>query len=79
MTARYAGVCAGTGVPIKPGDLIVYDRTTRRTVLLQRAEEGRYVSHVIRIPATAGSAGGTFYRNKRGRCEDAPCCGCCTI
>ena len=18
-----------------------------------------------------------FYRNKRGRCEDAPCCGCC--
>jgi hypothetical protein len=21
----------------------------------------------------------TFYRNTRGRCEDAPCCGCCTI
>ena len=21
----------------------------------------------------------TFYRNVRGRCEDAPCCGCCTI
>jgi hypothetical protein len=21
----------------------------------------------------------TFYRNARGRCEDAPCCGCCTI
>jgi hypothetical protein len=25
------------------------------------------------------TSGGTFYRNKRGRCEDAPCCGCCTI
>lgn len=23
--------------------------------------------------------GRDFYRNKRGRCEDAPCCGCCTI
>jgi hypothetical protein len=21
----------------------------------------------------------TFYRNKQGRCIDAPCCGCCTI
>lgn len=21
----------------------------------------------------------TFTRNSRGRCEDAPCCGCCTI
>jgi transposase-like protein len=36
-------------------------------------DEGRYVSDVIR------TSGGTFYRNKRGRCEDAPCCGCCTI
>lgn len=23
--------------------------------------------------------GREYYRNKRGRCEDAPCCGCCTI
>lgn len=23
--------------------------------------------------------GRDYYRNKRGRCEDAPCCGCCTI
>jgi hypothetical protein len=23
--------------------------------------------------------GREFYRNKAGRCEDAPCCGCCTI
>jgi transposase-like protein len=36
-------------------------------------DESRNVSHVIR------TTGGTFYRNKAGRCEDAPCCGCCTI
>ena len=23
--------------------------------------------------------GREYYRNKRGKCEDAPCCGCCTI
>jgi hypothetical protein len=23
------------------------------------------------------AGGREYYRNKRGRCEDAPCCGCC--
>jgi hypothetical protein len=32
-----------------------------------------YVSYEIQ------TSGGTFYRNYNGRCEDAPCCGCCTI
>ena len=30
-----------------------------------------WVSHVW----TAG--GREYYRNRRGLCEDAPCCGCC--
>lgn len=25
------------------------------------------------------TSGGTFTRNVKGRCIDAPCCGCCTI
>lgn len=34
----------------------------------------------VEMPARyPGTSGGTFYRNKNGRCEDAPCCGCCTI
>lgn len=32
-----------------------------------------YVSYEIE------TSGGVFYRNYNGRCEDAPCCGCCTI
>ena len=32
-----------------------------------------YVSDVYRF------GNNEFYRNKAGRCEDAPCCGCCTI
>ena len=32
----------------------------------------RYRSHYSRT-----SSGAELYRNKQGRCEDAPCCGCC--
>jgi len=71
MTARFAGTCADTGAAIAPGDTIQYDRRTKRTILLKKA--AGYVSDVIE------TSGGTFYRNKAGRCEDAPCCGCCTI
>lgn len=28
--------------------------------------------------ATTFSSGVTIYQNRNGRCEDAPCCGCCT-
>jgi hypothetical protein len=27
---------------------------------------------------TRFASGATVYRNPRGRCEDAPCCGCCS-
>lgn len=37
---------------------------------LRRSLE-RGVSHVW------SSGGREFYRNRRGLCEDAPCCGCC--
>lgn len=36
-----------------------------------RQSLARSVSHVW------NTGGREFYRNKRGRCEDAPCCGCC--
>jgi hypothetical protein len=34
---------------------------------------GRYQSTVTRF-----SSGAEVYTNRRGRCEDAPCCGCCS-
>ena len=36
-----------------------------------RQSLARGVSHVW------NSDGREYYRNRRGRCEDAPCCGCC--
>lgn len=92
MQARYSGRCADTGRRFKAGATIDYDRATRRAKLIESADDAEpgageespgaylarrtqsagYVSHVFT------TSGGTFYRNKRGRCEDAPCCGCCT-
>lgn len=73
MTARRPGTCARSGTPIRPGDTIDWNPRTRTAVLVAQPEEARYVSTVIR------TSGGTFYRNRNGRCEDAPACGCCTI
>lgn len=76
MQAKYSGTCAATGRKFRPGATIDYDRKARTAVLVDAtggADQGRYISDVIRIGRQE------FYRNKNGRCEDAPCCGCCTI
>lgn len=48
-----------------------------RTDLRVRAEHriGEPAPYVI---ATRFNSGATVYQNSRGRCEDAPCCGCCS-
>jgi hypothetical protein len=70
MRARYPGRCAATGAPIKTGALIYYDGRTKRATLAP-------VLNTITLMGEHGPS--HFTRNARGRCEDAPCCGCCTI
>ncbi len=43
------------------------------------ASAGRYLRQSIGrgVSDIWTSGGREFYRNKKGRCEDAPCCGCC--
>lgn len=44
------------------------------------AHAGRYLQHsMVRSVSDIwrGSTGREYYRNRRGLCEDAPCCGCC--
>jgi hypothetical protein len=36
MTAKFPGRCHATGHAIRPGDLIEYDRATRRAYLIDR-------------------------------------------
>jgi hypothetical protein len=40
---------------------------------------GRYLARSIRrgVSDTWSAGGREYYRNRQGRCEDAPCCGCC--
>jgi hypothetical protein len=45
------------------------------------AAAGRYLRQSMARSVSSlwrGADGREFYRNKRGRCEDAPCCGCCS-
>jgi hypothetical protein len=71
MIAKFSGTCARTGRAIKPGDIITFT-AARKPVLVQQ-----HVSDTIVFFGENGER--EFYRNRNGRCEDAPCCGCCTI
>jgi hypothetical protein len=74
MTARFPGTCVRTGREIRPGDRIMF-HGRGRSVLLSRSSTR--ASAPVSDTYTFGDR--TFYRNRNGRCEDAPCCGCCTI
>ena len=43
------------------------------------AHAGRYLRQSLErgVSHVWNSGGREFYRNRRGLCEDAPCCGCC--
>ena len=71
-TNRYAANCAGCGtrVPPKGGTLRKVGR--RWVVEHLSCEDGKNAVFEVRI------GGNSFTRNRSGRCEDAPCCGCCT-
>lgn len=84
MTAKYPGVCSISGARIRPGDRIEWNRKTRKAVLvvddtdtMTREDRVVLISPVSNVYRFASGAVG--YRNKRGLCEDAPCCGCCTV
>lgn len=71
LTARFPGSCRGCTNPITPGDLIV---SAGRGRTYHQDCSGRTRVTTAYFP----SSGETVYRNVNGRCEDAPCCGCCT-
>lgn len=51
-----------------------WDQRTDTRVLADH----RIGSAAPRVIATTFNSGATVYQNSRGRCEDAPCCGCCS-
>jgi hypothetical protein len=93
MTAKFRGTCAACSGPIVAGTQINFygrgraehvgceeptgaDEDDRAgfepgTLATDRALARRGVT-VVRF-----SSGASMTQNSRGRCEDAPCCGCC--
>lgn len=94
MTACFRGKCASCGGAIYPGDTIRHVSRGRSFHLAGACEgdggsgvdsysainpaSGERMSNYARVSTFTTSSGYTGSRNVRGRCEDAPCCGCCT-
>ncbi len=75
MANKYPGTCkCGARVARGAGDCRKVDG--RWVVVCGDCDTGDGSS--VRVN-TVRFGNQTFYRNARGRCEDAPCCGCCTI
>src|ERR1700752_3860919 len=49
-----------------------------RTDLRERADHRIGEAGPARVIGPWFNSGSVVYRNSRGRCEDAPCCGCCS-
>jgi len=88
MTARYPGTCIATGRPINPGDPIIYWGTGRAELIVRPVtEETEADDHAHAYlyarkrkwvsAAHKDALNRDWYQNHKGRCEDAPCCGCC--
>jgi len=73
MVNKFRGECdtCGGEVPAHGGLLFRGRSGAWRVRHLTCANGGHVNSYQI--------GGKTYTRNARGRCEDAPCCGCCTI
>lgn len=75
MTNRFHGLCdCGNAVPAGQG---ILERTASRrwrVVCKSCHPAGSPEVTIVQV-----SSGWTGIRNARGRCEDAPCCGCCTF
>jgi hypothetical protein len=72
MVNKYPGKCSACGYDVnaKAGTL---ERVGRHWVIRHTACAGDPLVVEVRFGEKR------FTRNSRGRCEDAPCCGCCTI
>lgn len=83
MTAKFPGVCCcGCGKAIKRGDEINFWGRGQASLTACTVDPAKVNQAPPRQSAgsryTRFSGGGEHYVNRRGRCEDAPCCGCCS-
>ena len=84
LIAKFPGTCKRCGLAFEAGAKIRYGGRGRTyhfkadcsAVVDSTASTIRYYGGDVE---TFEIGGNVFTRNAKGRCEDAPCCGCCTI
>ena len=68
--------------PVQKGWMVPADKYDEAASLVKYAPPADHVRPVRRERRGSHYArfqgGGEWYQNRRGRCEDAPCCGCCS-
>ena len=72
LGGRWNKACQGWDVPEANAEAA--------RALVANAGPSTYAPRVARSGSTYTrySSGAESYQNRRGRCEDAPCCGCCS-
>jgi hypothetical protein len=54
------------------------DKADEARALVDAAPASARRTYAPRVAYSRFSSGATTHQNSRGRCEDAPCCGCCS-
>lgn len=73
---KYGGTCDACGSYVKAGEGNLFKAFGKYAVTHRTCPEPR--QGVPRVTTTRFSSGAVVYQNSRGRCIDAPCCGCCS-
>lgn len=74
---RYAGRCEACGTVVPPFKGQITKQGRRWATWC--AEHGERSDGIVCVRVGGREGGTDLYRNARGRCIDAPCCGCCTF
>ena len=78
ITLKYAGTCRDCGASLAVGSKAVwYGRGKVYGIGCHESTSGPSRGET-RSTYTRFSSGAEVYTNRAGRCEDAPCCGCCS-
>lgn len=72
MVNKYPGDCAVCGSTVPANGGVLVKRGIRLKPIHLACAEGSSVDEFV-------IGGKSYTRNRNGTCEDAPCCGCCTI
>ena len=75
---RYKGICQYCQKTVGANRGYIERHGSRWLVAHFDCEPGHETGQSARVSVTTFSSGQSVYRNTRGICEDAPCCGCCS-